>query len=292
MDGLLTLPDGRQVEYLENEIASNRAIVFHHGSPMEMNFWSSTLVQLSSIGVRAIAFTRPGYGRSSRLPDRDILDGNADLTILLNHLGITRFASIGWSAGGPPALASGLLDGCASIAAIACPAPFNAVDLDFYSGMGEDFANECSATVISVGAAFEYKQAAMAPVANYIAQDLISALTPRAQIPQYAFDYKIMAQELHDSLMRGLEPDAMAYAEDDRAWLKPWGFNTEEIDAEVHVWLGRNDVFIPASHGEWLSRHLKHPTLHLLDDQDHISIWAEQKQLILRDAIHALSLMP
>ena len=289
MDGILNLPDGRQLEYIDNGIASDHAIVLHHGSPIEMRFWTSTLDQLSGLGIRAIAFTRPGYGGSTRLPDRNLLDGNADLSNLLSHLDVNNFASIGWSAGGPPALASGLLDGCVSISAIASPAPFDAHDLDFYSGMGEEFAKECAATVISLESAFEYKQAATAPFASFSAHDLINALTPRAQMPQYFDLYEVMGQELLDSLLSALTPDAMGYVEDDRAWLKPWGFKTEDINVDVDIWLGKNDVFIPAPHAEWLSRHTKHSTLHLLDDQDHISIWVENKEQIMENAIRALA---
>ena len=50
---------------------------------------------------------RPGYGISTDQPGQRINDAVHDIRAFADHLGLERFAVIGWSAGGPPALATG-----------------------------------------------------------------------------------------------------------------------------------------------------------------------------------------
>jgi pimeloyl-ACP methyl ester carboxylesterase len=52
-----------------------------------------------------IAPDRPGYGLSDFQKDRTYLDWPDDVSELADHLGIDRFAVLGWSSGGPHAAA-------------------------------------------------------------------------------------------------------------------------------------------------------------------------------------------
>jgi pimeloyl-ACP methyl ester carboxylesterase len=53
------------------------------------------------LGVRMISVDRPGYGLSDYYKDRTYLDWPVDVSELADHLGIDRFAVLGWSSGGP-----------------------------------------------------------------------------------------------------------------------------------------------------------------------------------------------
>jgi pimeloyl-ACP methyl ester carboxylesterase len=57
------------------------------------------------LGIRMIALDRPGYGLSDLQEDRTYLDWPDDVSELADHLGIERFAVLGWSSGGPHAAA-------------------------------------------------------------------------------------------------------------------------------------------------------------------------------------------
>lgn len=289
MNGLLQLSDGRQIEYLDNGVGSERALVLHHGSPCEAFFWTTTLKQLASKGVRAVAYTRPGYGESTRLPDRNLIDGNRDLAAVLEHLDVAKFVSVGWSAGGPTALASGLLDGCHGVVAVASPAPFDADDLDFYDGMGADFAEECAATVMDLDTAFKYKQEHTEGLKSLSVEDILGGLAPRSSRPEFYAEYRVLGHDLLTTLKRGLTPDAMGYTEDDRSFLKPWGFYPGALSVPVQIWLGRNDPYVPVAHAEWLHEHINDSELHLLEDHDHISTWVEHCDQFLADAIETLA---
>jgi pimeloyl-ACP methyl ester carboxylesterase len=53
------------------------------------------------LGIRMIAIDRPGYGLSDFQEARTYLDWPNDIGELADHLGVDRFAVLGWSSGGP-----------------------------------------------------------------------------------------------------------------------------------------------------------------------------------------------
>ena len=99
---LLTLKSGRKLEYLENGVESEKAILFLHGTPGSAFAWNSYLPEVK--GVRAIATSRAGYGLSDRHKGRTVADDLNDQQEILNHFGIKSFVSVGWSGGGPHSL--------------------------------------------------------------------------------------------------------------------------------------------------------------------------------------------
>jgi pimeloyl-ACP methyl ester carboxylesterase len=46
------------------------------------------------------------------------------------------------------------------------------------------------------------------------------------------------------------------WVDDDLAFLKPWGFEVEQITVPVLIRYGATDVLVPAAHGEWLTAHV------------------------------------
>lgn len=59
-------------------------------------------------GFRVITVDRPGYGMSDFLPDRTFQDWPQDISQLADHLHVKDFRVVGFSGGGPYALATGL----------------------------------------------------------------------------------------------------------------------------------------------------------------------------------------
>ena len=288
MRGFVELQDGRKLEFIDNDIKSEKAIVLHHGSPMEMLYFEGLVDSLAARGVRAIAYTRPGYGESTRLPNRNVIDNNSDLATILANQNIAQFVSFGWSAGGPPALASTLLENCRGASVVATPAPFDRPDLDGFAGMTDAFTAECRACSSSVDSSFAFKQAHIDDVKALTPELLLSVFSNRDASAKYETEYKTMAHDLSKSLMRAIDPDTIGFAEDDHSWLKPWGFDTEAIDRPVQMWIGSHDEYIPVAHAEWFGNHVRAVDLHILEGQDHVSIMVEHFDQILDSAISLL----
>lgn len=106
VDGVLALPDGRRVGYRVRGPRAGRQVVYFHGQPgcrLEADLIPDRL--LGGFGLRVLSFDRPGMGRSDLIQAEDMMIGVEDAIHLADHVGIDRFAVIGVSAGGPPALA-------------------------------------------------------------------------------------------------------------------------------------------------------------------------------------------
>ena len=84
----LKLTDGRFLEYFDNGIASTSAIIFHHGTPGHAVAWSPWLEEAAARGVRAIAFSRAGYGVSDRNDGRTVFTNNDDVRELLDSFAL------------------------------------------------------------------------------------------------------------------------------------------------------------------------------------------------------------
>ncbi|MBU6263883.1 MAG: alpha/beta hydrolase, partial [Actinomycetales bacterium] len=72
----LTLKDGRKLEYFDNGVESDKAILFLHGTPSDGSLWKSWFGQIKE--VRAISTSRAGYGLSDRNKGRTVASDLSD----------------------------------------------------------------------------------------------------------------------------------------------------------------------------------------------------------------------
>jgi pimeloyl-ACP methyl ester carboxylesterase len=102
----ITLPDGRILAYetYGSSSPSHYAFYFHSypGSRLEGAMLHAAA---DAQNIKLIAVDRPGMGASTFQPQRRILDCPNDILALADHLGISQFACIGTSGGGPYVLA-------------------------------------------------------------------------------------------------------------------------------------------------------------------------------------------
>ncbi len=101
----IQLSDGRTLAYLDSGDPEGHPVFYFHGSPgsrLEGLMYDELNQQL---GIRMIVLDRPGYGLSDFQEDRTYLDWADDVSEVADHLGIDRFAVLGWSSGGPHAAA-------------------------------------------------------------------------------------------------------------------------------------------------------------------------------------------
>lgn len=80
-------------------------LVFHHGTPGSSHLGTLLSDPARARGVRVIAPSRPGYGRSDPNPDGTFETWAGDCRALVDALGLESVAVVGFSGGGPYALA-------------------------------------------------------------------------------------------------------------------------------------------------------------------------------------------
>ena len=100
-------------------------------------------------GARFVTYSRPGYAGSTRLEGRSVADCAADAAALLDTLEVDRAHVVGWSGGGPHALACAALlpELVTSGATLAGVAPWDAAGLDWLEGMAQENLDEFAAVL-------------------------------------------------------------------------------------------------------------------------------------------------
>lgn len=290
MSTSLKLPDGRCIEYIDNGVSSKSALILHHGTPTSMTVWGTWLAAAAEEGIRAIAFTRPGYASSDRKVGRSIIDANEDLVEILNQLAVENFVSVGWSGGGPYALASGLLNKCSGVQLIASVSPYDAEDFDWFQDQTPGMVEEAKISARSLEDSINFKENYYKEFRDMTAEQFLTEYAKRSSFESFETTYREFSKDLSFSMHEALRDGVIGYAEDEYAFLRNWGFETKEIQVPVLIWQGLDDLSVSPHMARWLNANIYNPTLKLLEGQHHSSIMVEKRAEILNAAIGALTL--
>lgn len=277
-------PDGRDLEVMRDGPLDGRTLVFHVGTPNAPDEFPLLSDALDDRGWQLVAYARPGYSASSRREGRSVADAATDVAIILDELGIDRFVTLGWSGGGPHALACAALlpDRCDAAASLAGVAPYDADGLDFLAGMGPENVEEFGAAARSRAELREFLERFADDLATVTAEQVGAMLGGLVD----DVDRRALTGELAEAqarmLRRALSTGIAGWFDDDLAFVKPWGFELAQIAMPVSIWQGAHDRMVPFAHGEWLAAHVPGARVHLYDDEGHISL-VQQLPRILDD---------
>lgn len=277
---LRTLQDegGSTLAYFIDEQASGDwpVLLYHHGTPAAGPETGLLLQAARSAGFRMVELVRPGYGPSTRQPGRRVADVAGLAARLADALDADRFATIGWSGGGPHAIATAALlpDRCVAALSLAGVAPFGAAGLDWTAGMGEDNIEEFGAAVAGETDLRAYLTAAAGSLASVTGTDIVAALASllpevdRAHLDGGFADG--FAEQVRWSLASGI----WGWFDDDLAFIEPWGFDLSSLRTPILVWQGSEDLMVPFAHGQWLAANLPTAQQHLAAGEGHLSLVA------------------
>ena len=101
----IDFPDGRTLSYAEYGDPDGTPVFCFHGVIGSRLMWSLAADEASDRGIRLVAPDRPGFGGSDFQAGRRLLDWPGDVCALADHLGVDRFGVVGFSGGGPHAMA-------------------------------------------------------------------------------------------------------------------------------------------------------------------------------------------
>jgi pimeloyl-ACP methyl ester carboxylesterase len=270
----ITAPDGRRLRALEDGDPHGVPLLRHNGTPGSRLLARKWVADARERGIRLIGYDRPGYGGSDRHPGRSVADCVGDVRAIADALGLDRFLTIGGSGGGPHALACAALlgDRVPAAATLASAAPYGVEGLDWTAGMGEDNLREFAATLAGPEALApvleEHAAKMLAASPEEVAASLETLLSP----PDRAVVTGELAEDMVANLHAAVEERRDGWMDDDLAFAKPWGFDPEAITVPVMLWQGRQDLMVPASHGEWLAAHVGNVEPHISDADGHLTL--------------------
>lgn len=271
---ILSLPDGRSFEYEEHGAPGGYTVLFHHGMPGSVVFMPTVLGPLVEAGFHVVTYSRPGYGRSSLDEGRSVLDTARDCIELLAHLGVDHCLTVGWSAGGPHALALAALDPgrVAGVLLIASFAPFEAPLPEFTEGMGAQNVLQFQSAMHGRTVMRETIRQMVAAIRDQSSADVageMSSLLPAADVAEMAGPY---GADNEANMGYGLSRGEEGWVSDLAALTSGWGFEIASVSTAVDVWHGEEDLMVPVAHGRWLSEQLTSARLCSLPGHGHVSV--------------------
>ena len=267
---------GRTLAVYEAGDPAGAPLLFHHGTPSIGMPYGPHVRLAEEQGIRLVSYDRAGYGASSRDPGRDVAAVAHDAAAVMDALGIDRFATWGFSGGGPHALACAALlpDRVAAVASVAGVGPYGVEGLDWLDGMGAANLQEFGAALAGE-AALRPALEAEAAAGRTGAAELAAALRTLLSAPDAAALDDGVGEYLLSGFTRGLAGGVDGWLDDDLAFTRPWGFEPAEIGPPVLVVQGRQDLMVPSGHGSWLASRVPGAEAWFSDEEGHLTLLQE-----------------
>lgn len=269
---LLDVGDERLVSFQTWGPDDGEPVFLMHGTPGSRLGPRPGNDVLDLLKVRLICADRPGYGGSDRLLGRAVAHVAGDTAKVADRLGIETFSVLGRSGGGPHALACAALlpERVRAVAALVSLAPYDARDLDWFAGMGQDNTAEFRAARRGPDALARY----LKPIASAIKKNPDGSV-PCAEHTLHESDRRIASDSailemFRENFAEALRHSATGWIDDDLSFLRPWGFDFADIRVPARLWHGAHDVFSPVGHSRWLAERIGGAVLDVDDKHGHL----------------------
>jgi pimeloyl-ACP methyl ester carboxylesterase len=274
MEHKIQTPDGRTLAVQDLGDPAGKPVLVHQGTPNSRHLYPPHAADAAARGLRLLSYDRPGYGESDPSPDRTVADCAADVRVICEAFGFDRIAVWGISGGGPHALATAALlpDLVAAAATLASPAPYPAEGIDWFDGMGQENADDFRLFMTDPVAARAKSKQDREQLLTVTAADLAASFKTLLTPTDAAVLTRDFADFMAFCMHAGLAPGDQGWWDDGRAMASPWGFDVADIAVPMMVMHGREDLFVPFGHGEWLAARIPGVLARLLDHDGHLTL--------------------
>ena len=275
----ISLEDRRQLGGAEYGNPQGRPVLLFHGQPGNRLFHPSS-DETRRAGVRLIVPERPGYGLSSFQAGRKLLDWSGDVLAIADHFGIQQFEVIGFSGGGPYALAC------------AYAIPKRLVRVCLVSGAPPMDIHEIRRQMLPL-ARINYGLTQFAkPLMRLVFQvywrharkkpnEFIDMMLKQApEVDQKVLNEPDVLGRMREVWVENLRVDSYGYVYDAEILMNPWGFELEEITIPVELWWGAQDANVPVVVMEYFAAKLPKCTQNILREAGHFGIFTNWIQIL------------
>ncbi len=250
-------------------------VVYFHGTPSSRLEPAFADELCAGLGVRVIAFDRPGYGGSS--PAAFSLSSVARVTAeIADRLGVERFATTGQSGGGPFSLACGAVlgDRVTRVGVTSGAGPFQEVPgllgmLDENDQQAVALLPDQEAAAAQFAVGFEpFRQLGAGSDEQIVAGFRTMCSAHDGEL----LDRPEIAGALVASIHAAMPQGTAGGGWDNVAWVGPWDIDLASVTQPVFLWYGDDDPFVPSTVGPWLAEHLPTSTLVLRPGEGHLGV--------------------
>ena len=254
-------------------------VMYFHGTPtsrLDLCFGEQLAAER---GLRLVSFDRPGYGGSTAAPF-GLASIAADAHAIADALGVDRFAALGFSGGGPGALAAAAVPGgrVSRLGIALGVAPFQLVpgaldtlddnDRAALSLLPGDPVGAASAFAAGFEPLVEVFRVSGFPGVVAAFEDL-NLLSSRDS--ELAHDPRIVPA-LEDTVREAFSQGTSGAGWDDVSWIGEWDLDLSAVTSPVVLWYGSEDRIVPLAGGLWLSENLPRARLVVHDGEGHWGI--------------------
>jgi pimeloyl-ACP methyl ester carboxylesterase len=257
-------------------------VLYFHGTPgsrLDLA-WADEVVAAS--GAPMIAFDRPGYGGSTQVPFS--LRSVARMAVQAADLiGLDRFRTLGWSGGGPFALATAVVapERVPAVGIIAGAAPFQLVPGALEPLSDGDKAAERLLPHDPQGAAvgftegFDMSAALQSESALYEMFEPMLSEWDRTQWTANGHSQAVLA-----SLREALRTGVWGCAWDNVAWIGAWDVDPTTVRCPVLLWYGTEDRMASPAHARWFEENLPTAELTMWEGEGHLLAFAHLTEML------------
>ncbi|MCB0111788.1 MAG: alpha/beta hydrolase [Caldilineaceae bacterium] len=265
------LPDGRTLGYAEYGDRQGFPVFHFHGGNSSRLEGQWLADAAASHHIRLLAPDRPGFGLSDPHPERTFLSWAVDVANVADALEIERFAVMGLSGGAPHAavVAHQLPDRITAVALVSGLAPphmpgqlqgmFLPLRLNFLAAryvpaLNHWFLRQMSRSYADPDTFLQMVKQGMPKPDQVLAE----------RRPLAVRQFSTAAVESH---RQGISGDFTEW----QLYVRPWGFQLNEISRPVSLWYGEVDNFVPVAMGRYVAGQIPNSRLHIVSDGGHFS---------------------
>lgn len=229
-------------------------------------------------GVNVITIDRPGYGRSAVFVDGTFADWADDVAAVMDALGVERFGVIGFSGGGPFAMACAyhLPERVSALGLCASLARWNSTV--FRKGYPQRYRDIFEFAVGDPGG--------FASQFDFLVSDpeqLFAIMLEGGSAEDLAvFDDQRVKEGYLKDLTEAVSQGLSGFQNDARMLTNGWGFYPEQIQAPTICWHGDRDNRLSAEISRTLCREIPRATLETWPELGHFGLVSRWEHMLDR----------
>jgi pimeloyl-ACP methyl ester carboxylesterase len=271
-EGVVRVSAGRELCWAQWGDPDANAVVYCHGLPGSRRDLESPELDglVAAAGKRLVAVDRPGFGGSTFQRGRTIDDWATDVVAVTAELRIDRFAVLGYSSGGPYALACalGFPERVSAAVLVSAAAPVDYPRWREGTGRADRLmmrVSRLAPPLARLGVAAARRQARRRPEAFSRQFDRELSPSDRAVHADPVVREALRALFL-DATRKGVAGVVYDYALSAR----PWGAPLEHVTVPVRLFHGDDDHVVPLHHAEWYAGRIPGARLEVWSGAGHL----------------------